>query len=553
MGGATLYIEARGRLPLEGVEIANVFIEESDRNEQREESQPRESSNLGEPSDMQVTGQLGTVREDVCSRVRSREIFPGQGTDSSQRPRRSYAKGWTFCRGYHGHSPCQPDVAMTGELTLMGKVLKVGGIQEKVIASRRENVKTVLMPRRSSSRVDPSNPMLWIPTVPYASAGHTNLAGCAPVLTGSRSFQRAEGQTYRGAVTLSVIAGVGVARRSHRRSAEAFGNAELLQLEMQSDEPEALSELLEGLGAHSTAVRGLGASDGILRETAMDQTPLWKTAIVTGMFSANVDVEKIVSAVQSCFDLTTPPAWTVTRVQDIDWVEHVQRSWQPMKLGKGFQVLLPWHEGPEGGATSNGRRVLRLEGGAAFGLGDHPTTQGAVEFLEKVLVAGTNANVLDYGTGSGILAICAAELGASTVVGVDVDEGSVESAKRSSTSSLGVKKSVVFRCSPEDFAAAEEFASGLVKQFGPFTVVVANILRRPLVGLAPALACSCDAGARLALTGLRRDLKDGEAVREAFSPAFHNFVDIDLPGGWLLVEAERAEKGICKFTIHRYP
>lgn len=159
--------------------------------------------------------------------------------------------------------------------------------------------------------------MLWIPTVPYASAGHTNLAGCAPVLTGSRSFQRAEGQTYRGillslselsfsghcrtwvahialvgmpavqntilavypsvvrllednpewvkdvelvwlkmtklpcntvpspsseqfrssqhwftgAVTLSVIAGVGVARRSHRRSAEAFGNAELLQLE----------------------------------------------------------------------------------------------------------------------------------------------------------------------------------------------------------------------------------------------------------------------------------------------------------------------------------
>ena len=54
-----------------------------------------------------------------------------------------------------------------------------------------------------------------------------------------------------------------------------------------------------------------------------------------------------------------------------------------MNLGQGFQVLLPWHDGPEGGATSNGRLVLRLEGGAAFGLGDHPTTQGAVKFLEK--------------------------------------------------------------------------------------------------------------------------------------------------------------------------
>lgn len=147
-------------------------------------------------------------------------------------------------------------------------------------------------------------------------------------------------------------------------------------------------------------------------------------------------------------------------LKDIDWVEHVQRSWQPMKLGKGFQVLLPWHEGPEGlrlfatlmhlqichnssndtlpfsprlgrfgtptnnvsdiksiaahvghlqgpcsvsfgfttstaagGATSNGRRVLRLEGGAAFGLGDHPTTQGAVEFLEKAMGCETGCMV----------------------------------------------------------------------------------------------------------------------------------------------------------------
>lgn len=77
--------------------------------------------------------------------------------------------------------------------------------------------------------------------------------------------------------------------------------------------------------------------------------------------------------------------FAASEIKDIDWVEHVQRSWKPMNLGQGFQVLLPWHDGPSGGATSNGRLVLRLEGGAAFGLGDHPTTQGAVEFLEKAL------------------------------------------------------------------------------------------------------------------------------------------------------------------------
>ena len=186
-----------------------------------------------------------------------------------------------------------------------------------------------------------------------------------------------------------------------------------------------------------------------------------------------------------------------------------------------------------------GRRVLRLEGGAAFGLGDHPTTQGAVEFLEKVL--GGGESVLDYGTGSGVLAICAKCLGASRVVGVDVDDEAVASAERSWRETLEASEASggLFFRSPEDFAEAEDFAAWLVQEHGQFQVVVANILRRPLVGLAKALACSCAPGGRLALTGLRADLGDGEAVREAFSDAFEDFVDVDLPGGWLLIEASK--------------
>ncbi|CAJ1414174.1 unnamed protein product [Effrenium voratum] len=340
------------------------------------------------------------------------------------------------------------------------------------------------------------------------------------------------------AIRRSPLAGIfcgvcGALTVSRRRSTHAFGSAELVQLELESDDPEALTELLEGLGAQCTAVRGKGGE--LLRETATDNTPTWSSATVSGMFAADADIPKILAAVRSCFDLEVLPPWTVTKVQDIDWVEHVQRSWEPLLLGDGFKVLLPWHEGPEGGCRESQRVVLRLEGGAAFGLGDHPTTQGAVAFLEKVMTGGET--VLDYGAGSGVLAICAAHLGASEVIGVDVDKGSVDSASRSCLSSLGIEAPVSFLCGPESFDEAEELCARLAQEKGPFDVVVANILRRPLIGLAPALARACATSGQLALTGLR--VGEGDAVRQAFSLYFSSFEETQLPGGWLLVTAEK--------------
>ncbi|CAL1170683.1 unnamed protein product [Cladocopium goreaui] len=165
MGGATLFIEARGRLPVEGVEIARVSIEGSPETEERERK-PSESSPLGEPSDMQVTGQLGTVMNESSSisltyaRMFIRELDPQKSfLDKAQihlnvpegaTPKDGPSAGVTMAVALVSLAmdiPVRSDVAMTGELTLMGKVLKVGGIQEKVIAARRENVKTVLMPR----------------------------------------------------------------------------------------------------------------------------------------------------------------------------------------------------------------------------------------------------------------------------------------------------------------------------------------------------------------------------------------------------------------------
>lgn len=162
MGGATLFIEARGRLPLEG--IASVSIEGSPETEEERERKPESSP--GEPSDMQVTGQLGTVMNESSSisltyaRMFIRELDPERSfLDKAQihlnvpegaTPKDGPSAGVTMAVALVSLAmdiPVRSDVAMTGELTLMGKVLKVGGIQEKVIAARRENVKTVLMPR----------------------------------------------------------------------------------------------------------------------------------------------------------------------------------------------------------------------------------------------------------------------------------------------------------------------------------------------------------------------------------------------------------------------
>ncbi|CAJ1452361.1 unnamed protein product [Effrenium voratum] len=237
------------------------------------------------------------------------------------------------------------------------------------------------------------------------------------------------------------------------------------------------------------------------------------------MFAADADIPKILAAVRSCFDLEVLPPWTVTKVQDIDWVEHVQRSWEPLLLGDGFKVLLPWHEGPEGGCRESQRVVLRLEGGAAFGLGDHPTTQGAVAFLEKARLRRTET-VLDYGAGSGVLAICAAHLG--------------DSASRSCLSSLGIEAPVSFLCGPESFDEAEERGALWIKMCSSRLVIATE---RPLIGLAPALARACATSGQLALTGLR--VGEGDAVRQAFSLYFSSFEETQLPGGWLLVTAEK--------------
>src|SRR5262249_55302665 len=152
-------------------------------------------------------------------------------------------------------------------------------------------------------------------------------------------------------------------------------------------------------------------------------------------------------------------------VDDEDWVRRSQAQFRPLAVGKRLWIVPSWCQPPEDADT-----VVQLDPGLAFGTGAHPSTRLALEFLEKNLRGGES--VLDYGCGSGILAIAAAKLGATRIDAVDVDEGAVEA-----TAANARANAVPVRSLP---ANALEPAV--------YDVVVSNILLQPLVLLAPLLA-----------------------------------------------------------------
>jgi ribosomal protein L11 methyltransferase len=174
-----------------------------------------------------------------------------------------------------------------------------------------------------------------------------------------------------------------------------------------------------------------------------------------------------------------PPALTVSTVEATDWVRASQQQFGPIRISPRLWIVPTWATAPDPQAL-----CLRLDPGVAFGTGSHPTTAQCLRWLETHLCPGQR--VLDYGCGSGILAIAASRLSAGAVVAVDIDPGALD-ACRANARANGVEISVV---SPEHAPA------------GPYDVVLANILANPLRVLAPLLATFVRPGGWLVLAGI---------------------------------------------------
>lgn len=206
------------------------------------------------------------------------------------------------------------------------------------------------------------------------------------------------------------------------------------------------------------------------------------------------------------------PNFSAHGLADRDWVRASQAQFAPFAVGR-LWIGANWHEPP-----SDGRLIARIDPGLAFGTGSHPTTRLALSWLEANLRGGES--VLDYGCGSGILAIAAAKLGAERVDAVDIDAQAVEAtAENAERNRISVRA-----LAPESLAQAQ------------YDVVVSNILLQPLVLLAPLLAARAAPRGRIALAGVL-DSQAGE-LADAYAPWF-TAAPVLHEDGWALVSGAR--------------
>lgn len=273
-------------------------------------------------------------------------------------------------------------------------------------------------------------------------------------------------------------------------------------IEVARDHAEALSDALMEAGALSVSVEdadeGTDAERPLFGEPGMEpEEAAWEHSRVVALAADDADHAAIVTEAATTCGIAGTPSYSLRPVAEQDWVRLTQSQFDPIHIGKHIWVVPSWHDAPDPTGL-----VLELDPGLAFGTGSHPTTRLCMEWLEEH--APSNLTVLDYGCGSGILAMVAKKLGAALVCGVDIDPQAIESARYNSERN---------RCEI-DYYLPEEFASAPHPQ--TFDIVVANILSSPLKLMAPMLSSRVAAGGRLVLSGILS--RQADEVAAAYAP-----------------------------------
>lgn len=252
---------------------------------------------------------------------------------------------------------------------------------------------------------------------------------------------------------------------------------------------EAMCDALLAAGALAASIEdadaGTADEQPQFGEPGSVNAPGWIHSRIVALLEENADVPAMLAASCAAAGLPAIPEWTVEVVAEQNWVQLTQSQFDPIRVSQRLWIVPSWHEAPDPAAVN-----LVLDPGMAFGTGSHPTTRLCLEWLESNVSPG--CSLLDYGCGSGILAIAAACLGAGCVAGVDIDPQAVEAA----------------RANAERNEVAAVFSDSTQSVAGEYDLVVANILSNPLRVLAPAICAHVRPGGRLALSGILREQAD---------------------------------------------
>jgi ribosomal protein L11 methyltransferase len=288
-----------------------------------------------------------------------------------------------------------------------------------------------------------------------------------------------------------------------------------LRLLCSEDKVETLSEALEALDALSVSVEDADAQtdaeQALFGEPGMPPPrDGWQRSRVTALFGNQEDATGAAALLQAQDFFEGCRLVGVEEVPEQDWVRLTQSQFTPVEITPEFWIVPTWHEPP-----AQARQIIRLDPGLAFGTGTHPTTRMCLRWIARQPLAGQR--VLDYGCGSGILAIGAAKFGAATIDAVDIDEAAVRS-----TVDNALANQVDLNAGLPDLAS------------GRYGTVLANILATPLKMLAPLLCGLVAPGGSLVLAGILE--RQTDELKAAYAP-FARLVVADAQEGWVLMTA----------------
>ena len=279
---------------------------------------------------------------------------------------------------------------------------------------------------------------------------------------------------------------------------------------------DALSVSVEDADAQTDAERALFGEPGMPAPAAG-----WQRSRVSALFSRQDGAQNALAILQAQEFFAQCQVLGIVPVPDQDWVRLTQSQFAPVEITPDFWIVPSWHELP-----TAARQAIRLDPGLAFGTGTHPTTRMCLRWIarqgdEPGQMQGRPGlgRVLDYGCGSGILAIGAARFGATQVDAVDIDSAAVESTEYNA------------------HANAVQLRAGLPDQAsGLYQTVLANILATPLKVLAPLLCAHVAPGGSLVLAGILE--RQAQELKDAYAP--YLALDVaDSEDGWILMTATR--------------
>lgn len=292
-----------------------------------------------------------------------------------------------------------------------------------------------------------------------------------------------------------------------------------LSLMCPQDRVEVLSEALDALDALSVSVEDADAQtdaeQALFGEPGMPPpSDGWQRSRVVALFATETGAQDARRLLEAQDFFAGCEVCQVAPLVDQDWVRLTQSQFSPVEITGDFWIVPTWHEPP-----AQAQRIIRLDPGLAFGTGTHPTTRMCLRWIARHGSAGALGRVLDYGCGSGILAIGAAKFGAVDIDAVDIDPAAVESAALNAQ------------------ANGVQMRTGLPdKAQGQYQTVLANILATPLRVLAPLLCSHVASGGHLVLAGILE--RQAQELQEAYAPWLQLSV-ADSEDGWILMTASR--------------